>query len=330
MRLIDLHADTITALYYNKEHNVDNSEFINDKVVGTLLNNTCQIDIDKLKQANSLAQFFVLWLNLKSCEKYGVSAWEHFTKLYNALIAEVDALHSEIAIAHNLSTLEQNDLVNKISAFIAVEEGAFITDLAKLDLVQSMNIRYITLVWNYETHIGVPSCIDQTRGLTKFGLAMVERMQELGILVDVSHLSDRGTYDVLSIAKQPIIASHSNARALCSHTRNLPDDLIRKIALNGGIIGVGCVPNFLDDVNKTISIDTMVRHIRHIYNQAGIDVIALGNDFDGYKCYTPYEDEIKSIKDVPLLIDKLAKAGFSQSQIEQIFYKNAGRILRDI
>lgn len=330
MKLIDLHADTITALYYDVDNFQAESEFIKSIPCNELAKNRHRIDIVKLKKADSMAQFFVLWLNLEKCYKHNVSAWDHFLKLHKVLMGELAKSPNDIALASDFKSLEQNNQENKINAFIAVEEGAFISNLDDLDVAYKMNVRSITLVWNYETHIGVPGCIDQTRGLTQFGFAMVEKMQKLGILVDVSHLSDQGALDVLSIAKKPIIASHSDARILCNHTRNLPDYLIRKIAENGGIIGVGCVPNFLDEVYKTIKIDTLVRHIKHIYNIGGIDVVALGNDFDGYKCYTPDLDEIKNIGDMPLLIDKLLLAGFTNNEVEKIFNLNALRVLKTL
>lgn len=327
MKLIDLHADTITTLYYDLDNFVSDSEFIYPVPQNELAKNKHRIDVAKLKAADSLVQFFALWLNLEKCNKYNVSAWEHFLKLYKLLMVELAKSPNEIALATDITSLEKNNAANKISAFIGVEEGAFITKLEDLDTAYRMGVSYITLVWNYETHIGVPSFIDQTRGLKDFGFAMVEKMQDLGVLVDVSHLSDQGVRDVLSITKKPIIASHSDVRKLCDNKRNLPDELIKKIADNAGVIGVGCVPNFLDEGYKTIKIDTMVKHIQYIYNLAGIDVLALGNDFDGYKCYTPNEDEIKNISDIPKLADKLLVAGFKSSQVEKIFSLNALRVL---
>lgn len=330
MQLIDLHADTITALYYDMNNFVPEQEFISDKAHVHLAKNNLQVDLDKLRVADSLAQFFVLWLHLDNCKKYKIDPWDHFIKLYNLLVQEVAAHNEQISLVNNLSTLTATAKDHKLAGFVCVEEGAFITKLEDLDEVYQMGVRYITLVWNYETHIGVPSCINQTIGLKKFGMSMVEKMQHLGIMVDVSHLSDAGVKDALSISKKPIIASHSNARTVYNHTRNLPDELIRGIADNGGVVGVSCVPNFLHETDKTIKIARVIDHIKHIHNIAGEDVLALGNDFDGYKCYTPKTDEIKNIADIPKLADALAKANFSQNQIEKIFHANVLRVLATI
>lgn len=329
MKLIDLHADTITALYYadiaSKEQ-----EFILDKPVYNLDKNPKQIDLAKLRNADSLAQFFVLWLNMQNCQKYNISAWDLFIKQYNVLRDQLNKYSSQIDFVTNLNELDAARENNKLAGFACVEEGAFITDLGQLQQVHAMGIRYITIVWNYETHIATPAAIDQTVGLKPFGFEMVQEMQRLGIMVDVSHLSDQGVRDVLSVTKKPIIASHSNARSVCNHRRNLTDDLIVQIASRGGVIGVNCVPQFLRDDGVTIYADNVVKHIQHIYNLAGIDVIAIGNDFDGFNPKTPELDEIKNIADMPILIDKLQKSGFSLSQIEKMFSLNALRVMKDL
>ena len=328
-KLIDLHADTITALYYDLDNYQAEQEFILASPRQNLVNNSLHIDIAKLKQADSLAQFFVLWLNIKACLKYQVSPWVHFVKLYDTFRQQIEVNSSTIDFVDSLAGINSAHAQNKFSGLVCVEEGGFISSMAQLEQAYRMGVRYITLVWNYETHIGVPSCIDQSRGLKPFGVEMVQKMQELGMLVDVSHLSDRGVSDVLQLAKKPIIASHSNARALCSHTRNLPDGLIRGIANNGGVIGVNCVPYFLHDTDKAISLENVVAHYRYIYNLAGIDVLAVGNDFDGFVGDNPAADQIKSIADLPKLADALVKSGFTTNQVEQIFSKNVLRVLRD-
>ena len=327
MKLIDLHADTITALYYDPHAYSPEQEFISNAPVGNLAKNELHIDLERLKQADSLAQFFVLWLNLKACDKYQVEPWAHFIKLYNLLIQQIELNSDHIELVRDYASLERVSQQGKLAAFACVEEGGFIRDLGQLEQAYQLGVRYITLVWNYESHIAVPSCIDQTRGLKPFGYQMVERMQQLGMLVDVSHLADQGVRDVLRIAKLPIIASHSNAQVLCEHTRNLSDELIRGIADNGGVIGVNCVPYFLDSEDKTIRLAKMVAHIKHIYQIAGEDVLAIGNDFDGFSSHSS-DDEIKSIADLPKLVTALQNNGFSERVIEKIFHGNVLRVLK--
>lgn len=327
MKLIDLHADTITAMYYDNTNWQVEQEFILDKPILNLDKNNLHIDLDKLKQADSLAQFFVCWLNLKACEKYNITAWDLFVKQYNALQNELNKYPEQIQFVRSIEEMNKAHQNNKISAFTCIEEGACIDHIDKLVIAKQMGVKYITIVWNYESHIAVPAAVNQDIGLKKFGFDMVEEMQNLDILVDVSHLSDKGVRDVLSIAKKPIIASHSNARALCSHRRNLTDELIPQIANNGGVIGVNCYPSFLDDNEPIIKINNMVRHIRHIYNLAGENTIAIGNDFDGFHSKKPELDEIKHIGDMPKLAEALLNDGFTHQQVEKFFSKNILRIL---
>lgn len=327
MKLIDLHADTLTALYYMNGEKLKDQEFLRDYPIANLAQNDFAIDLVKLRQADSLAQFFVLWLNLQGCERYQMSPWDLFIKQYWQLRQQLNSCSEEISFVTSLAELDIARAQNKLAGFACVEEGAFVDSMEQLGEAYRLGVRYITLVWNYETHIGVPSAIDQSRGLKAFGYEMVEAMQDLGMLVDVSHLSDRGVRDVLQLAKKPIIASHSNARALCNHTRNLSDELIVGIANNGGVIGVNCVPQFLDENSNIIRIQRLIDHIQYIYNLAGEDVLAIGNDFDGFKHLTPELDEIRTIADLPLVADVLLKSGFSSRQIDKIFHQNVLRVL---
>ncbi len=327
MKLIDLHADTLTALYYMNGEKLKDQEFLRDYPIANLAQNDFAIDLVKLRQADSLAQFFVLWLNLQGCERYQMSPWDLFIKQYWQLRQQLNSCSEEISFVTSLAELDIARAQNKLAGFACVEEGAFVDSMEQLGEAYRLGVRYITLVWNYETHIGVPSAIDQSRGLKAFGHEIVEAMQDLGMLVDVSHLSDCGVRDVLQLAKKPIIASHSNARALCNHTRNLPDELIVGIANNGGVIGVNCVPQFLDENSNIIRIQRLIEHIQYIYNLAGEDVLAIGNDFDGFKHLTPELDEIRTIADLPLVADVLLKSGFSSRQIDKIFHQNVLRVL---
>lgn len=327
MKLIDLHADTLTALYYMDGEKLKDQEFLRDYPIASLAQNHFAIDLVKLRQADSLAQFFVLWLNLQGCKRHQMTPWDLFIKQYWQLRQQLNSCSEEISFVTSLAELDIARAQNKLAGFACVEEGAFVDSMEQLGEAYRLGVRYITLVWNYETHIGVPSAIDQSRGLKAFGYEMVEAMQDLGMLVDVSHLSDRGVRDVLQLAKKPIIASHSNARALCNHTRNLPDELIVGIANNGGVIGVNCVPQFLDENSNIIRIQRFIEHIQYIYNLAGEDVLAIGNDFDGFKHLTPELDEIRTIADLQLVADVLLESGFSSRQIDKIFHQNVLSVL---
>lgn len=242
---------------------------------------------------------------------------------------EVENFREEIAFAGNYTEIMKNRDDGKISAMLTLEEGGVVEhDLSRVEELYGEGIRLITLLSNYENCIGYPNSRDAAvmqSGLKPFGFEMVEKMNELGMLVDVSHLSDGGFWDVIGHSKTPVIASHSNARALCNHPRNLTDDMIRALAEKGGVAGVNFYPAFIQE-NEIAKAEDIVRHIRHMVNVGGSDVAAIGTDFDGF---SGGELEIRKTGQMELLYETLRKDGFSCSQIEKIWSGNALRVIRE-
>ena len=138
-----------------------------------------------------------------------------------------------------------------------------------------------------------------------------------GMIVDVSHLSDGGFYDVAGLLKGPFVASHSNSRSLCPHPRNLTDDMLRILGEHGGLAGLNFCPRFLRPDQNASEIDDMVRHIRHMVNEAGLEAVGLGSDLDGISG----DLEISNIRQIPLLERALKKSGFPESAIEKVFWE---------
>jgi membrane dipeptidase len=150
-------------------------------------------------------------------------------------------------------------------------------------------------------------------------------MNRLGMIIDVSHLSDRGFYDVARLSSKPFTASHSNSRSIRDHKRNLTDDMIKTLAEKGGITGINFEKSFLSDKDLS-TVQDMAEHIMHIRNVGGIDVISLGTDFDGI---SP-ENEINNIGEIYKLIDALKKNKLSDDDIDKICSKNALRVIGDV
>lgn len=171
---------------------------------------------------------------------------------------------------------------------------------------------------------------DTEHGLTEKGIAFVEEMERLGMIVDISHLSDAGIWDVFRYTRKPFVASHSNARSIASHPRNLTDEMIRALSERGGVAGINYCASFLYDApdgeKKLSRVTDMAAHIRHMKQIGGIQCIGLGSDFDGISC----DLEMKSPADLPLLAGELRKGGFTESEIEAIFYKNVLRVYREL
>lgn len=330
MKVIDMHCDTIMAIYEGEKKN----ETIE------LRQNDLNISVDKMEKGDYLAQCFAMFVPLGNVE----NAFETVNEMIDVFYQELDKNSDKLALALNYEDIVQNQKEGKMSAVLTIEEGG--TTKGNLHFLRNLyrlGVRMITLTWNYENGIGFPnlmknaagtsdSTIPNTKdGLTKEGIALVQEMERLGIIIDVSHLSDAGFYDVLKYTTKPFVASHSNARGQCSHVRNMTDDMILKLAQRGGVMGINYAASFLevpsiDDPNFMSTIDNMVKHIQYIKNLAGIDCIGLGSDFDGI----PQNLEMKDASELPLLEKAMKEAGFSQEEIEKVFYKNVLRVFKEV
>lgn len=317
MRLIDLHCDTIHRIY-------------NCKALQGLYENDFHVDIQKMKNSRSAAQFFAIWIDWAQALKNNVSLWDDFTARHNMLMAQLALCEEEISLATCADDMDNNLAKGKISAFLTIEEGGiFEGQIHRLHKAYDMGIRLITLTWNYPNSLGFPNSLSEkdypNQKLTEFGIEVVEEMNKKGMIIDVSHLSDQGFYQIHEISKKPYIASHSNARALQNHGRNLTDDMLRILGNDGGIAGINFCPMFLNSY-PTLSIESLIRHIEHIIDKAGMDAVALGSDFDGIDG----KMEIEHIGQMDKLLHALQKKGYSDEMIEKIWYKNARRIIDEV
>ena len=225
----------------------------------------------------------------------------------------------------------ENKKQEKISAVLTVEEGGVLNgEMERLDFLYQKGVRLITLMWNYENCLGYPNSRDQNvmqKGLTSFGSDVVRRMGELGMIVDVSHASDGSFYDVLGNARGPVVASHSNCRALCSHPRNLTDEMIRDLANAGGVAGLNFYGAFLGTKDASL-LEEMTAHVQHMVRVGGSDFPAIGTDFDGFDGMKHLD--IPDASHMEKLWDALKKSGLSERQLDKIWSENVLRIFRSI
>lgn len=307
MKLIDLHSDTIHAISLASTNT-------------NLYSNNLKVDIEKLKTANSLAQFFSIFVdegatpNRKLQGEKLIAVYKNQIKTYSDYIKHVNS-YDEIF---------KDD---KLSSFLTLEEGGILEgDINNLYYFYNEGIRLITLTWNYPNEIGFPNFnyTYQNKGLTAFGFQLIEEMNRLGILLDVSHLSDRGFYDVSEHTKTPFIASHSNCRNLLNHPRNLTDEMIKTIGNSGGVIGVNFYDKFLSNENSS-TINSICNHIFHLINVGGIDIVSIGSDFDGMNSRL----EIKNIGEIHKLVHSLERT-LTFDEIEKILYKNSLRVISSV
>ncbi len=333
MKVLDLHCDTILGLLEQEENWQEPS----------LLHNSMAIDIEKMEKGKYLLQNFALFTDQKKRE----IPEEETMRLYDMYCRMLEENTDRIAPVLKFEDIEKNEKSGKISAMLTLEDGSVVFhSLAMLRNYYRMGVRMIALTWNYENGIGFPNLlvnpdfasskvpnllqrVDTVNGLTDFGIQYIQEMERLGMIIDVSHLNDAGFYDVLDNTTKPFVASHSNARAICPVARNMSDDMILELAKRRGVMGINFCGDFLDlhdKPNGPSRIQDMVNHIKYIRDLAGIDVIALGTDFDGIDC----ELEISDASQMSKLEQALYKEGFSQEEVEKIFYKNALRVYKEV
>ncbi|MGL5615498.1 MAG: dipeptidase [Sarcina sp.] len=315
MNFIDFHCDTASRMLEERKN-------ILDKDLKANLNN--------LKKGNALAQFFAMFIEKDLVD----NSFEYCDKMLKNFKSQLNDNSEIINLCRNYDDLKNAKKKNKIGAFLTIEEGdAILGDINKINYFKEEGISLITLTWNFENDLGYPNVEFKfkEKGLKLKGIEAVEKMNRLGMLIDVSHLSDGGFYDVARYSKTPFIASHSNSRTCTKHSRNLTDPMIKILADKGGVMGINFCDAFLSEGDKKISvevasIENMIRHIKQIKNVGGIDVLAIGSDFDGIG----NEVEIKDSSEMGNLAFSLSKAGFKDSEIEKIFFKNGERIIKDV
>ena len=230
MKFIDMHCDTISSIYLDRMGGE----------VKKLRENNGHVDLARLKKGGCLAQNFALFTILKEDpDPYGFARGA--CRLFKEELAENDDM---IRQAVTVEEILRNDRDGRMSGVLTIEEGGICngsTDVLR-DFYRE-GVRMMTLTWNYENDLAYPNKVDMNtgismpeteHGLKKKGIEFVELMEEIGMAVDVSHLGDAGFWDVAEIMKKPFAASHSNARAIAGHTRNLTDEMIRTMAERGG------------------------------------------------------------------------------------------------
>ena len=311
MYAIDLHCDTMSKLAERGRTSL-------------LRENDLNVDIAKLQAGNFAAQFFALFVDMAKTS----NPLEYCLQMVDRFHLELADNRQSTRLATKQAELVANQAEGKISAFLTIEAGGVLKgELAKLRNFHRLGVRLLTLTWNYPNEIGSPNALPECRdkGLTEFGREVVAEMNRLGMLVDVSHLSDQGFFDVAETSVRPFVASHSNARKITGHARNLTDEMIRVLAEKGGVTGLTFARSFLADPPRS-HVEDIVRHAKHIRQVGGIDVIAIGSDFDGTK--PPLE--VADSSQIGKLTEGLSAAGFSSGEIEKICYGNAARLIREV
>lgn len=262
---------------------------------------------------------------------------------------EADLLESKHAVVQPIDGIQEETISDgKVKVYLGIE------GLSSLDhwitksenetidtafaFMKEKNIQHIIMAWNeqnaFASGTGAPS-IKGELGVTSLGLDLLAQSEKSGFIIDVSHLDEPSFWDVIHNTTSPIIASHSNARAICDHERNLTDDQIRVISERNGLIGLNAYGEFVDERHPTV--DRFIDHIDHIVSIAGIDHVAFGFDFLDYLSDHPLgggmdvlTEGLEDVTKVPALLEQMKHRGYSQDDIEAISYKNAERFMTNL
>jgi membrane dipeptidase len=350
---IDSHIDTIQHVL------VDGVNLANRLPNG-------MVDFPRLREGGMKAPFFALWVPVYY---KGAEAVRRTLDLRDAMQSVLDAHKDQIELATGAGDIERIVKSKKIAAFLAIEGGHQIDDdLAVLRMYYRMGIRAMTLT-HFKNNNWADSSTDKPEhnGLTPFGKDVVREMNRLGMLVDVSHVSDKTFYDAIAVSTKPVIVSHSSSRAISDIPRNVTDDMLRALAKNGGVIGINFGEGFisqkdvaalraaiatyseappdmggktLDDyANKEYrhdlastktglaTLSEVADHVDHMVKIAGIDHVGIGSDFDGI---TSPPQGLEDISKMPALVAVLLKRGYSEQDIKKILGGNYLRVIREV
>lgn len=292
------------------------------------------VDIPLWRAGGVNAVFFAAWINatLYPAEKAVARTWDLIAAFHEQLALYPDDLVHCSTVADVRSACRSG----RIAALLAIEGGVALNeDLSLIAKYRDAGVRYMTLTWQGNLSWIGSSHLNEGEnpmGLGEFGADVVREMNRVGMVVDLSHVSDEAFYDVMRVTTRPVLATHSNSRFLSNHPRNLTDDMLRAVAANGGMAGVNVYSGFLGSQDEESSkgeeppatLDTVLNHIDHMVRIAGIDHVGLGTDWEGMN--SPAQG-LETADKMPGLISGLHARGYTQAEINKIAAENLLRVL---
>lgn len=303
MRYFDLHCDTITECF---SHNQG------------LKKNNLHIDLDRADALDTYAQCYAVWV---PDTLHGEEAFQYFRQVAARLGQETEANQESIqrcALPDDWDTAQRE---HRHCAILTVENASALGgELANIAEFARLGVKLCTLTWNGANELGRGVRAEGNTGLTDFGRQAVVELERQGIIVDLSHASPELFEDVMGMAKNPVVATHSNARALCRHPRNLTDAQFIKIRDSGGLVGLNLISFFLNDDPAKAGIEDILRHAEHFLSLGGEDTLAIGADWDGGALK---DFPLAGIQDIPLLYEFFLRRGYSERLVDKIFFANA-------
>ncbi len=315
-----------------------------------------QVDIPRMREGGVNAAFFSVYTS--AARRSEPEALREALEIIDSIYREAERFPADLAVATSTAGIEAAVREGRIAVLLGIEGGHMIdSSLAALRTLYRLGGRYLTLTHSKDTAWAGSSGSDANAGLSEFGREVVAEMNRLGMMVDISHVSDRTFWDALAASVAPVIASHSSVRAIAAHKRNMSDEMIRATAERGGVVHINYYNAFLDDDYARRSrewnsenpragtsgvarlqaklaaigrpaIDVLLDHLEHAVRVGGIEAVGLGSDFDGVDGELPAGME--DISKVPNIAAGLSARGFSDTQVEKVLGGNSLRVFRDV
>ena len=304
-RVFDGHCDTPVELWLQNQ---------------PLRKNTLAVSLERAQRLGAWAQFFAFctaWVEAK------LPRPEIFARALDNFHAQLRENADRITLCRTASEAEAAMRAGKCAAFLAIEGAEAVReDEGLLELAREKGVRMISLVWNLPNGLAAPCGSDE--GLTEKGKRFFKRAQALGILVDVSHVSEKGFWDMAELAEKPIIASHSDSFSVCPHPRNLTDEQFKAIRDLGGTAGLNLYAPFLNESGEA-SMDDVRRHLEHFLERDGDGHLALGGDLDGCDVLP---DGMHGLRDYALLETNFENWGFGEQIVRNLFYQSLEKVVK--
>lgn len=312
--VFDAHCDTLQEVLAGKRRLGERSE-------------EGHLDLPRLREGGVTAQIFALFV---SPNYSPTGAARQALRLLDVFYQELEENADQLTLPTKVSDIEKAKVEGKVAGILSLEGAeALEGDLGILRAFYKLGVRNIGLTWNLRN--AAADGVDEMRsssGLTNFGVQLVQEMNRLGIMVDVSHLSPTGVHDVLHVSEAPVIASHSNAYTLCPHRRNLTDEQLEGVASKGGVVGVTFVPGFVTEDENQATLKRVLDQIDYMVKTMGVDHVGLGSDFDGF-----FNSKVQGLEDVtrlPRLTVGLVERGYGEEDVKKILGGNFMRVFREV
>ena len=339
MKYFDGHNDVLLKLLYSK-----NKNRINDFING---NNYCHIDLPKIKVSNFIGGFFAIFISdiepdddffsrmnqpsydfdlpKKITQEFALSSTIKMIEILNQIIKQSNG---QIILCRTGQDIRRTIKDGRVAVILHIEGAEAIDkDFKSLEMLYNLGLRSIGLVWSRQNIFATgvpfsyPSSPDRGEGLTSLGKDLVNLCDNKNILIDLSHLNEKGFWDVTELSKQPLIATHSNAHFLTNHSRNLTNEQLKAIKISNGIVGVNFATAFLRDdgqMKEDTDLNYILAHCEHLIKYLGEDKVAIGSDFDG----AVVPSDIKNLAGISNLKNFMKEKGYNDLLIENIFFRN--------